>query len=288
MKKILTILFSATLLITIIGCGPKKITVEDATTRVDALKAKGVPDLELSKVKVYLFKMKNNKAAGNTGKFRKYRDSIQVALDELEGRMGSAIEDSKAAIDSLKTLANTKKANLKGLHIKCADSLLAIADQLIKDTKPLAAKDKLEKISLMLDTLNEMQQIADSLRPKFIGTWVSEQEAKGKGLNAINRNEVRFKKDGTLYTMQKMKGKSKDYLKEDWEFQSVGTWKLKGSTAYQYITKEKCVRNIFSEKDKNGKWKRTVKPTYDSTYTDGSKDSYVSYEYLKKEYKYFR
>ncbi len=287
MKYLISSLFIITLLFTYMGCGPKKVTLEDAETRIEALRSQGVPEGEMSKIKVYLYQMKSSKKSGNTGIFRKFQDSMDVALVALEERMGNSLAASKPIIDSLSKLAAERKTNLKGRHLKTADSMIVIADSLANNNMPLQAKAKWEHIALLMDTLDQLQKEADSLRSKFVGTWVIEQEAVDKRYNAVRRKEITFRKDGTLRVLESKHGQSDAYLKEAWKFISNGKWDLFGDLALMSIEKEKCTRQEFWKKTNSGKWKHDKLPTYDSTITDGRKDDAIYYKDLKEEYKWF-
>lgn len=291
MKYLISSFLIVTVLFTYMGCGPKKVTLEDAEARIEALRSQGVPEGEMSKIKVYLYQMKSSKKSSNTGIFRKYQDSMDVALAALETKMGSSLAASKPIIDSLTKLAAERKTALKGRHLKTADSMIVIADSLANNNMPLQAKAKWEHIALLLDTLDVLQKEADSLRSKFVGTWVIEQEAiDSKKYNAVRRKEITLRKDGSLRIHEKKKGKSDDYLKEDWEFISKGKWELFGDLALLDITSEKCTRQNFWKKQKNGTWKLDKLPTYDSTFASEleRKDDAIYYKDLKEEYKWFK
>lgn len=289
MKYLFSSLLIITILFTYMGCGAKKVTLEDAETRIEALRTQGVPEGEMSRVKVYLYQMKSSKKAGNTGIFRKYQDSMDVALVALEEKMGSALTSVKPVIDSISKLASERKTKLSGRHLKTADSMIVIADSLSKSNMPLQAKAKWEHIALLFDTLDTYQKLADSLRNKFVGTWVIEQEPIEKKYTAVRRKEITLRKDGSVRIKESKKGISNDYLKEDWEFLSKGKWDLFGDLALIDITGEKCPRQNFWNK-KGGKWVLDKMPTYDSTFTieDEHKDDAIYYKDLKEEYKWFK
>ena len=136
-----------------------------------------------------------------------------------------------------------------------------------------------------MPSLLEQEEHAAKFTKALIGTWVGEREPGG-GFKAVERKEFRFQNDGTVSINEKMKGQTDPYLKEDWQFLSWGTWKIKGDTAFINITREKCARQIFWNK-KDGKWEKKVQPTYDSTITGGIKDRYMTWEFMQEELKKF-
>jgi len=272
-----------------VGCA-KKVSIEEGKAKVQELASKGVPDREMSDIKMYIFQMETAQKTGNNSLFSTYQDSLTAALAAFETKMADILANAGPFMDSLKQACDGKVAQLKGLHLAAAekgkkpiDSLMAIESQ------KLYARDRLEAWALELDTLVTLQKLADSLRGEFIGIWVMEKESPDKRYPRVERNEIHMKKDGTLFIMEGGKGKLDDFSSDDWLFESYGTWDLLGDVAQHYITREKCVRQIFTGKDpQTGKMRTEKKPTYDSTVVKGKKDRFVAWDELNKEYKRFR
>jgi hypothetical protein len=73
--------------------------------------------------------------------------------------------------------------------------------------------------------------------------------------------------------VESKEGQSGTYLKEDWEFQSSGTYDFKGDTIMLSITRFASVRQDFERihmKDGNAVWVKEPQPRYDSTITNGN------------------
>ena len=99
---------------------------------------------------------------------------------------------------------------------------------------------------------------------------------------------VTFKKDSTYNSTEQLKGQTSEYIKEDWKFINSGIWRMKGDTIMLNVQREKCVKQVYwNYLVKNGKaqWVKNVAPTYDSTYTDGKKDRFMTFEYVKDYFK---
>jgi len=272
-----------------VGCA-KKVSVDEGKAKVAELASKGVPDREMSDIKMYIFQMETAQKTGNSSLFRLYQDSLTTALAEFETKMADILANAGPFMDSLKQACDAKVAQLKGLHLaeaekgkKPVDSLMAIESQ------KLNARDRLISWSLDLDTLITQQKLADSLRGEFVGIWVMEKESPDKRYPRVERNEIHMKKDGTLFIMEGSKGKLSDVESEDWLIESYGTWDVLGDVAQHYITREKRVRQIFTGIDpKTGKPRTEKLPPYDSTVAKGKKDRFASWDALNKEYKRFR
>ncbi|MDG5815067.1 hypothetical protein QA601_08260 [Chitinispirillales bacterium ANBcel5] len=288
MNKQLVLLSIVVLVFSLLFSCNKKITVEEARERIEGLVARGVPESEMSKIRMYLFNMESAKSTGNQGPYRRYRSSLDLALNEFEERMVVLLDESGPIIDSLKEVVEEKKGNLKGLHLEAADSLLAAFDSLVKTNQLLLARTRLEQYNLKMDTLITMQNVADSLRNQFVGAWVMEKESPDRRFNVVERTEIHMRRDGTLYIMESKRGRTSESTREDWEFRSTGTWDLKGDIAYHYIENEKRIRQNFHTLDpQTGRWRKESKPAYDSTFTDGSRDRYAAYSALKEDYRKF-
>jgi tRNA G37 N-methylase Trm5 len=120
-----------------------------------------------------------------------------------------------------------------------------------------------------------------------IGTWAGERvpTAEGFKAKALEKKQFEFSADGKLHAVESMKGQTDEFLKEDWQFESWGTWDIKGDTVLLKITRELCQKQVFEnfrEVDGKKKWVREEKPTYDTTITDGSKDRYMTWDYFEQ------
>jgi hypothetical protein len=272
-----------------VGCA-KKATVEEGRAKVSELASKGVPDREMSSIKMYIYEMDLAQKTGNGSKFRIYQDSLTNALGAFETKMADILANAGPFMDSLRSACDAKLAQLKGPHVKEAekgkrpiDSLMAIESQ------KLYARDRLEAWALELDTLVTMQKLADSLRGELVGIWVKEMESPDKNLKRVERTEIHMRKDGTLFIMEGGKGKLSPAESDDWLIESYGTWDVLGDVAQHYITREKLVRQIFTGIDPQTNKVRTEKKApYDSTVAKGKSDRFIEWVELNKDYKRFR
>jgi len=271
-----------------VGCG-SKVSLEDGKAKVAELAAKGVPEREMSDIKMYIFQMETAKKTGNGGQFRVYQDSLTSALGGFEEKMSAVLESAGPYMDSVIRACDEKITGLKGLHLEAARKSRAPVDSLMKiESQKLYARSRLQDFALEVDTLVTLQKLADSLRGEFVGIWVMEQEPADSRFKMVERTEIHMKPDGSLFIMEGKKGQISEDAKEDWLFESRGTWDVMGDVAHHYITKEKRVRQIFEGIDpQTGSWRKQSQPPYDSTLAKGTKDRFWAYDELKKDYKRF-
>jgi hypothetical protein len=271
------------------GCA-KKISIEEGKAKIAELASRGVPEREMSDLKMYLFQMETAQKMGNSSQFGIYRDSLATALAAFEAKMANILANAGPFMDSLRTASDAKLAQLKGLHLEEAETGKGPVDSLMAiESQKLYARDRLIDWTLKLDTLVTLQKLADSLREEFVGIWVNELESPDKRIKRTERKEIHMKKDGTLYIMSGVKGKIDDNSSEDWLFETYGTWDLFGDEAQHNITREKRVRQIYTGMDpQTGKLLTEKKPPYDSTIAKGKRTEFVKWNDLNKEYKRFK
>ena len=271
-----------------VGCG-SKVSLEDGKAKVAELAAMGVPEREMSDINMYLFQMATAKKTGNSGQFKLYQDSLTRALGDFESKMDAILETAGPLMDSLMRASDEKIAGLKGLHLEAARKSRAPVDSLMKiESQKLYAKGRAQDFALYVDTLVIQQRLADSLRGQFVGIWVMEREPADSRFKMVERTEIHMRPDGSLYIMEGKKGQIDQDAREDWLFESRGTWDVMGDVAYHYLTREKRVRQIFEGIDpQTGARRKQSQPPYDSTLAKGTKDRYVAWDELNKDYKRF-
>jgi len=272
-----------------VGCA-KKVSVEEGKAKVQELASKGVPEREMSDIKMYLFQMETAQKTGNNSMFGIYQDSLTAALALFEAKMTDILANAGPFMDSLRSACDGKLAQLKGLHLAEAEKGKVKVDSLMAiESQKLYARNRLEAWSFDLDTLIIRQKLADSLRGEFVGIWVMEKESPDKSLKRVERTEIHMDKDGKLKLVEGGKGKLDPVSSDDWLIESYGTWDVMGDVVQHYITREKLIRQIFTGIDpQTGKQRTESKAPYDSAYAKGKKSSYISWDDLNKEYKRFK
>jgi len=149
---------------------------------------------------------------------------------------------------------------------------------------PLQAHNKAQELVAMLPSIKEVEAKAARIRELIEGEWVFTEKAKSienPSVDAVTTKIFRFDSDGKVHLEEKKIGQSSPYLKEDWLFESWGTYDCKGDTVMISINRFAAVRNMFKRLHKvDGKeiWRDEPAPTYDSAITDGSQDRYVIYD----------
>lgn len=262
------------------GCGPNAKSLSEAEARIQELKAKGVPDTDLSSAKVLLSQAQGAIRAGNSQSAGKHYKEALAVIAEVESVYTAQMAEMGPKLTAMKAELEEKTSPLEGLHREPIEKHLALVDSFVQKNWLLQAHQQLQTTDSLVPGLLAQQEQAEKLTPKVRGVWTrSDNEG-----NAVRREKFVMNKDGTLLTTESKKGQSSEYLKEDWQFTSWGTWQMKGDTVYMLIEREKCDRQTFWNK-KNGSWVKSAQPTYDSTITDGSKDRFISYEYLTTNYR---
>jgi hypothetical protein len=268
-----------------LGCGAGKKDIEAAEGRIKALEQAGIPDTLLSKAKVFLFNAKGAQKTGNSGILRRNYDSLIIVLDIAENWQSNSQADLKPTVDSMRKALDPQLEGLTGLHKEMADSVVGIIDSLLGKQWYRQAKKQLEYAADLLPDLQKSEERAATVRKMIVGTWKSERVPENNKYRATERKTYKFGKDGSYEAREALKGQTQEYVKEDWQFQTWGTWDLIGDTVMLSITRDKCEKKIFWNKNDKGRWEKKVMPTYDSAVTDGSKDLWLTFTYIKDTFK---
>jgi hypothetical protein len=266
------------------GCGGG-VDLDAADQRIKALEAQGAPDSILSKPKVFLYNAKTAKNMGNSGQLRRNGDSLMIFLEKAEAEMTGSVEMLKPVVDSLRQSIGERMQKLTGIHKRVAEELVTVVDSFIDKGWVLQARDKARELDVALEQLLADEEHAQKIRSRIPGSWTGAQVWKSGPINAVRQTNYKFSRDGTVRVSDVKKGRSEEYLKEDWKFVSWGTWDLRGDTVFLTIEREKCEKQNFWHL-RDGKWVKESSPTYDTTITDGSKDMFVTYAHLKDKFQH--
>jgi hypothetical protein len=292
MKKFLLVVLSLSALMPLLwGCGVSNRALNDAEKRINALRERGVPDSSLSRAKVFLYQAKDAKERGNRGLARSSADSMLVLIAKAEDQYAKDMERLKPYVDNLLSKFQKARSEFTGLHLARLDSMIHIVDSLAEMNWLLAAEAQANHLDTLLGRFKFDQQRAEELRGRVPGTWVCTNVTKhneDKSVHAVEKKIFSFSRDGKGKFIERKKGKSSPFFKEDWEFQSWGNWDLLGDTIYLFVDRFASVKQNFEEyHKKDGKtwWEKKVHPTYDSTITDGSQDRYITFADLRQDFK---
>jgi hypothetical protein len=271
-----------------LGCS-NKVSVEQGRAKIQELSARGVPERQMSSLKMYLFQMETAQKTGNSKQFRLYQDSLTTALGVFESQISELLESAGPFMDSVMRVSDERIAEFQGLHLEAAQRARGPVDSIRRiESQKLDARNRVETFGLLVDTLAIQQRLADSLRGEFVGIWVMEREPEDARFKMVERTEIHMRPDGSLFIMEAKRGQISEDAKEDWMFESRGSWDLMGDVAYHYINRERRVRQVFEGMDpQTGRWRRQAQPPYDSAVTKGTKDRYLAWEALNKDYKRF-
>ncbi len=270
------------------GCGVSEKKLKDAEQRMESLQHNGVPDSLLTEAKVLIVQARTAKQLGNGMGAKANFDSAMSILTKAESGYGATTAEIRPFVESLRKTLGEKKLSFSGSILKQADGLLAHADSLITGNKWPEAKVKLMEDDTVFVSLAKCVALAKELRPKLVGTWAGSVAIKEDGAKAVEKKSFSFGADGKVAVVEERTGLTNPSLKEDWKFESWGTWDLVGDTILIAVTREKCDKQIYLNLKESGKkqdWVKTEKPPYDSTITGGKKDRYITFDYLKSGFK---
>ncbi len=270
------------------GCGVSEKKLKDAEQRMQALQQGGIPDSLLTEARVLIVQARTAKQLGNGIGAKTNYDSAMGILAKAESGYGATTAEVKPFVESLRKSLGEKKLNFSGNILKEADSLLGVVDAFIKANKWPEAKAKSLEVDTVFMSLEKSAQLARELRPKLLGTWSGSQAIKEEGANAVEKKSFAFTPDGKIAIVEERTGLTNPSLKEDWKFESWGTYDLVGDTILIFVNREKCDKQVYLNLREQGKkkdWVKTEKPPYDSAITSGKKDRYITFDYLKESFK---
>jgi hypothetical protein len=291
-KKLASILPAFALILTV-GCGGgvNDKMLDDAQGRIDALKTKGIPDDKVSGARIHLYQAREHNSKGNGRLAKVSADSMKANLALAEQFYQEQVSTLGPKIDAKKAEAIKAKDELSGYQVKKIDSTVAVIDSFKRIDWLLQADNVAQELAALIPSLKDDEVKSKNLRRLVPGEWVTETRTKSeanKDVNALERKVFTFHKDGKVNLVESKKGQSGEFLKEDWEFRSWGTYDMKGDTVMLSINRFAAVRQMFQRIHKiNDKmvWKDEPGPTYDSAITDRSQDRFVTYEDLKADFK---
>jgi len=271
-----------------------KKELDDARKRADTLKAKGVPVEKITEARVFIDKAMRAIDRNNMTDAADAVDSMRIHLAKAEEYYRQEAPALIPKIDAAKSAALKAKEELTGYQARKVDSTLAAIDSFKTIDRLFRAAAMGDELAALLPSLKEDETKAARLKKLVPGEWVfteKDKSAEDPKVNAVMTKTIKFGTDGKVQFTEKRSGQSSPVLKEDWHFESWGTYGYKGDTIMFSISRFAAVKQMFWRKHFiNGKdvWKDEHGPVYDSTITDGSQDRYVTYDDLKEDFKKVR
>lgn len=284
-------LIGLTAIIGITGCSVSQKTLDDCEARINQLKQMGVPDSSLSKPRVFVYQAKDAILRGNTGLANKSYDSLKTFIAQAEALYNESLTKIQPEVETIKAKIMSAKANLSGLQAKKIDSLMTPVDSFLNMKWILNAHTLIQDIQARIPSLEADQVKSDNLKKTIPGEWVCESITKSnefKEIHAVEKKIFSLSRDGKAKLVENKRGQSGQYLKEDYEFISWGTYDLLGDTLCLFIDRFAAVRQNFEKlyvENKKKVWKKEPQPTYDSAITDGSQNRFITLADLKEDFK---
>lgn len=291
MKKLVFLAPLALSVILVAGCSVSQRSIDDAQRRINELKAKGVPDSSLSDAVKYLYGATYAKEKDDKTLARKSLDSARILIAQSEALYTENAARLKPFTDSLLAALTKARSEFTGMQLKSLDSALAVINAFVNKNWIYQIEDNCKKCVAMLPTLKFNEERAKELKVRLPGEWVCTNQTKSdadKTINAVEKKIFTFNKDGKVTLVETKKGQSAKNLKEDWEFQSFGTWDCLGDTIHIFVDRFACKRQNFEtliEKDGKKNWEKRAEKTYDSLITDHSQDRWLPFSEMSEDFK---
>ncbi len=281
-------IFSLTALL-IAGCGVSEKSIQDGHTKIEALKAKGVPDSLLSQSKLYLRMASDGILHKNRTESSKGMSEFKKEISSVEKSAASVISQLDSEISAIRNQAESIKARLTEHQVFKLDSAMKVVDSLLGVNNKADAVAKCRKIQKLLPVLIEDERKATEIKDKVFGTWTCTNVTKHSEdptVNAVEKKIFILNRDGTAKFIEKKTGKSGPYLKEDYEYNSYGTFGFMGDTVYLSINRFVAVKQNFTRMTdiKKKVWTPDNHPSYDTIITDKSQDRFVAYQDLLADF----
>jgi len=277
----------------VVGCGGgvDDKALDDAQKRLDQLKAKGVPSDKMSEARVFLDEAKRALEKNNKAPAKKAADSMKVYLAKAESFYQQEVSTLGPKIADAKNTALKAKSELTSFQARKIDSLVSVIDSFVKIDWLLQANTEGQKLVALLPSLKEDEAAAAKLKKIIPGEWVFTEKDKSvedPKVNAVTTKTFQFGNDGKVHLVEKKSGQSSPTFKEDWLFESWGTYGYKGDTVMLLVSRFAAKKQMFTRLhmiDGKPVWKDEPGPTYDSAITDGSQDRSITYKDLKEDFK---
>ncbi len=292
MKK-RTLLPAIALTAFLVGCsGVKQDQINEVSGRLDELTKTGLPDSVLLEARDAVFKINAAKSENDNEALKLNYELALAELAKADSILAQSIQDRKPVIaERLSNLLSSSDEQLKGLHRKAIDSLLTEASDLLEKNWVIDAESLVNEGDSLFEALKEQQVESERLRPRLFGTWKFRNvlsNSMDPEVDAVVQKTFVLRRNGTASFINTKKGKSGPKLKEDWKFESYGTWEMKGDTIHILTERFVCPRqNLWELKvvDEKEQWVLNAQPTFDDTITDGSQDRHISYSNLIEDFR---
>ncbi|MDR2592722.1 MAG: hypothetical protein LBC59_07945 [Chitinispirillales bacterium] len=277
----------------LIGCGGgvDQKSIDDAQKRLELLKSKGVPAEKMTEARVFLDEAKRALEKNNKAPAKKAADSMKVYLEKVENYYKQEVATLGGKIDAARSTGIKAKDELTSFQARKIDSLVAVIDSFKRMDWLLQASVRADSLLKLIPFLKEDEAKAARIKKLVPGEWVFTEKAKSvedPKVNAVTTKIFRFGSDGKIHLTEKKFGQSSPTFKEDWLFESWGTYGYKGDTVMLSIDRFAAKKQLFTRLhliDGKPVWKDEPGPTYDSIIKDGSQDRYVTYQDLKDDFK---
>jgi len=280
----------------VVGCGGgvDDKSLDDAQKRLDLLKSKGVPSEKMSEARVFLSTARTELEKNNKSPAKKAADSLKVYLAKAEGYYQQEVSTLGPKIDAAKKSGLKAKEELTSFQARKIDSLVSVIDSFVKMDWLLQANTRGEELVKMLPALKEDEATAAKMKKLIPGEWTftdRDKSVEDPKVNALTTKTFQFGNDGKVHLIEKKLGQSSPSFKEDWLFESWGTYGFKGDTVMLLVDRFAAKKQLFTRLhiiDGKPVWKDEPGPTYDSLIKDGSQDRSITYKDLKEDFKKVR
>ena len=235
--KYLIVISALTVALFLTACQPFEARFADVRDRLNALEGKGLPDSVIAPVRLSLVAAEGHRARNRGSDANKaLREGLAAVVraeDFLENSLSVKLPEIRKRRDALAARVNS---DLRGLHKQSADSILQQIDSLLDIKFVFRAERVVKQMEDNFPRKQRSQHLADSIRPLINGTvWTYTERtthAHDKNVNAVENKTFRFNRDGTAYFEERKQGQSAPNLRENYRFETWGTWDMRGDTIH--------------------------------------------------------
>jgi len=241
------------------GCQSFDDLSSNVQERFAALEQKGLPDSLITPIRMaFTTAQMDSRRNRNNDALKNINIALEAVIRAENYLEKSLTETKPQVIASRNALAARAEAELRGLHKADADSIIAIIDSFLKIDFVFRAQSVAAQLESGFAGMTAAQATADSIRPRIFGTWTHLDTSKhnfDRAVNAVSRKVFTFNRNGTGTFVSERRGQSAPNLREDWRFETQGTWDLRGSNIHLTATRwHGAEQRTFQLNENTGVW----------------------------------
>jgi len=241
------------------GCQSYEDLSSNVEERFEVLLQKGLPDSLITPIRMPLTTARLDKQRKRSSDAQRNMKVALEAVVRAEKYLEKSLSEIKPQVVAARNSLAARAGNeLRGLHKADADSIIAVVDSFLNINFVFRAQNVVQQFERNFAGMVTAQATADNIRPRVAGTWVYLDTAKhafDRNVNAVDRRVFVLNRDGTGRFTSEKRGQSAPNLREEWRFETVGTWDLRGNNIHLHATRWSGSDQRFWQLNENtGRW----------------------------------